>query len=290
MDESQQHLSSTTAYTQWDTIERGEQQQHQIESPLDTSMDSTTPTGPTPVAFRNINLEMDDMSRNIMPTSVAQVDNTPITLHHPHALHQHMHQHHHQQQQQQQFLQQQYHQQQYQQSRHPSVEPCSTHNSRPGSTSQVVTSPTDTFRPQSTAPLTPNPATDSGPLTSNIAGGRSTSRKTSGPIRSSGRVTRTQQQAPYYRPSPASTTASFLGLEVPHTGSGSSASSTPRIPQQAEPQPRKQTVRFTAVTTSPIQTRSASRAAAASSMMPSPVVRSGSPTSQLSEFAGSAAT
>ena len=283
MDESQQQqLSPMTGhgYPQWETIERGEQQQqqHRIESPLDTSMDSsTTPTGPTPIAFRSINIEMmDEMSRNIMPSSAAQIDNTPITLHHPHVLHQHHLQQQHHQQQQQQFLQQQ----QYQQSRHPSVEPFSTHSSRPGSSQlHVVTSPTDIFRPQSTTPLTPNPTTEpSGPSTSNTAAGRrgTTSRKTSGPVRSSGRVTRSQQQAPYYRQSPASgTAASFLGVEVPpHAGSSSSTSSTPRVPQQAEPTPRKQTVRFTAVTTAPtptIQTRAASRAAA-SSMMSLPVV------------------
>jgi hypothetical protein len=286
MDESQQQLSPVTGYPQWETIERGELEQHQIGSPLDTSMDSTTPTGPTPIAFRSINIEMDEM---IMPASAAQIDDTPITLHHPHALQQlHLQQQHHQQQQQ--FLQQ-YHQH-HQQSRHPSVEPFSTHSSRPGS-SQLhhVTSPTDIFRPQSTAPLTPNPTTESGPSTSNTAGRRGTSRKTSGPIRSSGRVTRSQQQAPYYRPSPASTAVSFLSLEVPHAGSGSSASSTPRIPQQAEPPQRKQTIRFTAPTIAPapIQTRAAARAAA-SSTMPSPVVQQSSPTSQFPDFSGSTAT
>ena len=75
---------------------------------------------------------------------------------------------------------------------------------------------------------------------------------------SSGRVARSQQ-APYYRPSPAGTTASFLGLdsEVPHAGSGSSPPSTPRISQQADPPQRKQTVRFIAPTTAPapVQTR-----------------------------------
>ena len=287
MDESQQQLSPVTGYPQWETIERGEpQQQHQIESPLDTSMDSTTPTGPTPIAFRTINLEMDEMSRNIMPrqTSDAQIDNTPIALQHPHALHQQLHlqQQHHQQQQQQFHQQQQYHRQQ---SRHPSLEPFSTQNSRPGSSSQhhIVISPTDTFRPQSTAPPTPNSATEPGPSTSNTAGGRNTSRKSSGPIRSSGRVTRAQQQAPYFRPSPASTTASFLGLEAPRAGS--SGSSTPRLPQETEPQQRKQSVRFTAAASvsGPIQTRSASKAAA-SSMMPSTVTQSGSPASQLPEF------
>ena len=287
MDESQQQ----TGYAQWEIIEHGEQprpQQHQMESPLDTSMDSTTPTGPTPIAFRSINIEMDEMSHNIMPASAAHIDDTPITLHHPHALHQHLHlqqQHH---QQQQQFLQQQYHQQ----SRHPSVEPFSTHSSRPGSSQlHIVTSPTDLFRPQSTTPLTPNPTTESGPSTSNPAGRRGTSRKTSGPVRSSGRVTRSLQQAPYHRPTPASTTASFLGLEVPHAGSGSSTSSTPRIPQQADPPARKQAVRFTAPMTAPapIQTRAASRAAA-SSTMPSPVVQQSSPTSQFPESSGSAAT
>ena len=294
MDDSQQQqqLSPMTGYTQWETIEREQQrpQQHQIESPLDTSMDSTTPTGPTPIAFRSINIEMDDMSRNIMPTSAAaQIDDTPITLHHPQSLQQQLHlqqQHH----QQQQFLQHQYHQ--HQQSRHPSVEPFSTHSSRPSSSQlHIVTSPTDLFRSQSTTPLTHNPTTESGPSTSNTAGRRGTSRKTSGPIRSSSRVTRSQQQAPYYRPSPASTTASFLGLEVPHAGSSSSTSSTPRIPQQAEPPQRKQTVRFTAPNTGlpPVQTRAASRAAA-SSMMPSPVVQLGSPTSQLPEFSGSPTT
>ena len=290
MDESQQQHSPTTGYPQWETIERGEQQRPQLESPLDTSMDSTTPTGPTPIAFRSINIEMDEMSHNIMPASAAQIDDTPITLHHPHALHQqqlHLQQQHHQQQQ---FLQQQHY---HLQSRHPSVEPFSTHSSRPGSSSQlhIVTSPTDLFRPQSTTPL-PNPTMESGPgpSTSNTAGRRGT-RKTSGPIRSSGRVTRSQQQAPYHRPSPASTAASFLGVEVPHAGSGSSASSTPRIPQQAEPTQRKQTVRFTAPTIAPapIQTRAASRAAS-SSMMPSPVVKQSSPISELPESSGSAAT
>ncbi|KAF8804657.1 hypothetical protein BYT27DRAFT_7143328 [Phlegmacium glaucopus] len=282
MNESQQQLSPVTGYPQWETIERGEQQQqqHQIESPLDTSMDSTTPTGPTPIAFRTINLEMDEMSRNLIShqASTSQMDNTPIILQHPHALHQQLHlQHQHHQQQQQFHQRQQYH---GQQSRQPSVEPFSTQISRPGSSSQhhIATSPTDAFSSQST---TPNPATESGPSTSNTAGGRNTSRKTSGPIRSSGRVTRAQQQAPYFRPSPASTTASYLGLEVPRAGS--SGSSTPRLPQQAEPQPRKQTVRFTAAATGPgpIQTRAASRAAASSM---------GSPAPQLPEFAGSAAT
>ena len=79
----------------------------------------------------------------------------------------------------------------------------------------------------------------------------STSRKTSGPIRSSSVHSN-------YRPSPAST-ASLLGLDskVPHAGSGSFASPTPRIPQQAEPPQRKQTVRLTALTTAPalVQTR-----------------------------------
>ena len=295
MDESQQQLSPVTGYPQWETIEGGEQQrhqQHQTESPLDTSMDSTTPTGPTPIAFRSINIEMDEMSRNIMPTSAVQIDNTPITLHHPHVLQQHHLQQHHHQQQQQFFQQQQYHQQ-HQQSRHPSVEPFSTHSSRPGSSSQlhVVTSPTDLFRPQSTTPITPIATTEAGPSTSNTAGRRGT-RKTSGAIRSSNRVTRSQQQAPYYRQSPASTAVSFLGLEVPHAGSaGSSTSSTPRIPQQAEPTPRKQTVRFTAVTTGPepVQTRAASRAAA-SSAMPSPVAQLSCPTSQFPENSGSATT
>lgn len=292
MDESQQQhqqLSPVTGYPQWEAIERGDQQQqqqHHIESPLD----STTPTGPTPVAFRTINLEMDDMPHNIMP-STTHIDNTPIILHNPHALHQQLHL---QQQQHQQFHQQQQQQYQQQQSRHPSVEPFSTQISRPGSSSQHHA---DAFRPQS---ATPNPATESGPSTSNTTttegGGRNTSRKSSGPIRSSGRVTRAQQQAPYFRPSPASTTASFLGLEVPRAapggGSGSSASSTPRLPQQPElqPQPRKQNVRFTAaVTPGPIRTRAASRAAA-SSTMASPA-QSGSPTtSQVPELSGSAAT
>ena len=296
MDDSQQQqqLSPVTGgYPQWETIEQQQHQQHQIESPLDTSMDSTTPTGPTPIAFRSINIEMDEMSRNIMPSPVAQIDDTPITLHHPHALHQQLHlqqQHH----QQQQFLQQQqqYH---HQQSRHPSLEPFSTHSSRPGSSQlHMVTSPTDLFRPRSTAPHTPNPTTESGPSTSNPPGRRGTSRKTSGPIRSSGRVTRSQHQAPYYRPTPASTTASYLGLEVPpHAGSSSSTSSTPRIPQRAELTQRKQTVRFTApnlVAPSPIQTRAASRAAA-SSVMPSPVVpQQSSRTSQFPESSGSAET
>ena len=80
-----------------------------------------------------------------------------------------------------------------------------------------------------------------------------------------------------------------MGLEAPHAGS--SGSSTPKIPQQAEPQPRKQTIRFTAnvLAPGPIQTRAASRAAA-SSMMPSPVTQLGSLTSQFPEFAGSAGT
>ena len=269
MDDSQQQLSPVSGYPQWETIERGEQpQQHQTDSPLDTSMDSTTPAGPTPIAFRSINIELEEVSHNIIPP---QIDDTPITLHHPHDLRQL----HFQQQHQQQLLQ--YHQQ-HQQSRHPSVEPFSTHSSRPGSSQlHIATTPTtDIFRPQGS---TPNPIAESlaGPSTSNTAGRRGTSRKTSGPIRSSGRrVTRSQQQAPYYRPSPGSTAASFFA----HVGSGSSASSTPRIPQQAEPSQRKQSFRFTAPTgPPPIQTRAASRAAA-SSMMPSPVVQQSSPISQ----------
>ena len=289
MDDSQQQLSPVTGYPQWETIERGEQQQRQIGSPLDQNMDNSTPTGPTPIAFRSINLEMDDMSQNIISSQTSAVDNTPIVLHHPHALDQQFHL---QQQQQQQFLQQ-YHQQQ---SRHPSLEPFSAQTSRPGSSQlHIVTSPTDIFRPQSSAPPTPNPAAESGPSTSHTLGGRDTSRKSSGPIRSSGRVTRAQQQAPYFRPSPASTAASYLGLEFPHAGSGSSTSSTPRLPQRAELQPRKQTVRFTDATTpasGSIQTRAASRATG--SLMPSPMMVTtqlgGSPTPQPLESAESVGT
>lgn len=292
MDESQQQLSPMTAYPSWETIERGEQQgpqQHQMESPLDTNMDSTTPTGPTPIAFRSMNIEIDEMARNIIPvpTSAAQIDNTPITLHHPHPHHQQLHlqqQH----REQQQFIQQQYHQ-----SRHPSLEPFSTHSSRPGSSSQlhIVTSPTDLFRQQSATPVIPIPTSEAGPSSSNPPGRRGASRKTSGPIRSSGRVTRSQQQAPYYRPSPASTTASYLGLEFPHAGSGSSSSSTPRLPQHAELPARKQGVRFTAPTIAPahVQTRASSRAATSSKKL-SPVVEQSSPASQFPESSGPAAT